>query len=105
MPIYGVSRDPHPLGLSFESIILDDPAYATGSFDAYMDTSQDCATWFAESSMKPIIGGVPVSGGRVLGGIVCNQVAFGAEWRGRAKALQARVTKHEATVAAREVHM
>jgi len=40
------------------------------SFDAYMDTSKDYATWFAESSTEPIIGDVPMSEGRVLGGIV-----------------------------------
>ena len=66
----GVLRDLPPLSLSYKSIVLDDPAYATGSFDAYMDTSRDYAIWFAESSIGPIIGDVPVSGGRVLKGIV-----------------------------------
>ena len=70
MLVYGVPRDLPPLGLSFESIVLDDLAYATGSFDAYVDTSQDYPTWFVESSTRPIIGDVPVGGGRVLGGIV-----------------------------------
>ena len=70
MPIYGVPRDLPPLGLSFESIVLDDLAYATGSFDAYVDTNQDYPIWFAESSTRPIIGDVPVGGGRVLEGIV-----------------------------------
>ena len=40
-----------------------------GSFDAYVDTIKDYATWFAESSMGPIVGDVPMSGGRVLEGI------------------------------------
>ena len=46
-----------------------------------------------------------MSGGRVLGGIVHAQVAFGAKWRLRVKALQAKVTELEATIAARKVHM
>jgi len=58
-----------------------------------VDISRDYAAWFTESSTMPIIGDVPVSGGRVLGGVVRAQVASGAEWRLRAKALQARVTK------------
>ena len=44
MPIYGVPRDPPPLRLLFESVVLDDSTYATGSFNAYMDTSRDYAT-------------------------------------------------------------
>ena len=70
-----------------------------------MDTSRDYATWFIESSTGPIIGDVPVNGGRVLRGLVHAQVAFEVEWRVRVEALQARVTELEATVAAREVHM
>ena len=42
---------------------MDDLAYATGSFDAYMDTRRDSTIWFAESSIGPIIGDVLVSGG------------------------------------------
>ena len=42
--VYGVPRNLPPLGFSFESIVLDDPTYMTGSFDAYVDTSQDYAT-------------------------------------------------------------
>ena len=68
--VYGATRDPPPLGLSFETIVLDDLAYATGSFNAYVDTSRDYATWFAESSTRPIIRDVLVSGGKVLGGII-----------------------------------
>ena len=86
MPIYGVPRDLPPLGLSFETIVLDDSAYTTGSFDAYVDTNQDYATWLTESSAGPIIGDVPVSGGRVVRGIICAQVASKAEWRVHAKA-------------------
>ena len=77
-------RDPLPLGLSFESVVLDNLAYATGSFNVYVDNNRDYATWFTESSTGPIIGDVLVSEGRVLGGIVHAQVASGAKWRLRA---------------------
>ena len=70
MPVYGVPRDPPPHDLTFEAMVLDDPDYATGALDAYIDTSKDYSTWFAESSTWPIIGDVPVSGGRVLRGAV-----------------------------------
>ena len=49
MLVFGVPRDPSPLGLSFESIVIDDPVYAMGSFDAYVDTGRDYATWFTKS--------------------------------------------------------
>ena len=52
-----------------------------------MDINRDYATWFVESFVGPIIGNVPVSGGRVLGGIVCAQMASGAEWSVRVEAL------------------
>ena len=55
MSVYRVPRDSLSPGLSFESIVLDNPAYATSSFDAYVDTSRDFATWFTESSVGPII--------------------------------------------------
>ena len=70
MPVFRVPRDPPLLGFSFKSVVIDDSTYAMGSFDAYMDTSRDYATWFVKSSIRPIIGDVPASGGRVLGGIV-----------------------------------
>ena len=70
MPVYGVPRDPPPHDLTFEAMVLDDPDYATGALDAYIDTSRDYSTWFAESSTWPIIGDVLVSGGRVKGGAV-----------------------------------
>ena len=105
MLAYGVLRDLPPLGLSFETIVLDDPAYATSSFNAHVDTSKYYATWFTESSVGPIIGDVPVSGSRVLGGIICAQVATRVEWRACKKVLQARVTELEATFAFREAHM
>lgn len=35
MLVYRVPRDLPPFGLSFESIVMDDPIYATSSFDAY----------------------------------------------------------------------
>ena len=70
-----------------------------------MDTNRDYATWFAESSTGPIIGDVPVSGGRVLRGIIRTQEATKAEWRVHVKALQARVTELEATLATMEAHV
>ena len=79
MLVFGVPRDLPPLGLSFKPIVVDDSAYVIGSFDAYVDTRRDYATWFAESSAGPIIGDVLMSGGRVLGGIVHAQVASRAE--------------------------
>ena len=36
MPVFGVPRDPPPLGFSFEPIIVDDLDCMTGSFDAYI---------------------------------------------------------------------
>ena len=105
MPVYGVPRDLPPHGLPFETIILYDPAYAMGSFDAYMDTNRDYSTWFAESSTGPIIGDVLVSGGRVLGGFIRAQVATRVEWKAHAKALEARVTELETLFPAREAHM
>ena len=105
MSVFGVPRNPPPLSLSFESIVMENRAYTMGSFDAYVDTSRDYAAWFAESSTMPIIGDVPVSGGRVLGGLVRAQVASGAEWRLHAEALQAKVTELKTAATAREVHM
>ena len=70
MLIYGVPKDPPPCGLSFEAMVMGGPDYVTGTFDAYVDTSRDYSTWFEEFSTGPIIGDVPVSGGRVLEGII-----------------------------------
>ena len=105
MPVYGVPRDPPPHGLSFEAMVLGDPDYARGTFNAYVDTSRDYSTSFAESSTGPIIGDVLVSGGRMLGGVIRTQVATEAEWRAHAKTAKARVTKLEALFTAREAHM
>ena len=71
MLIYGVPKDLPPCGLSFEAMVMGGPDYVTGTFDAYVDTSRDYSTGFAEFSTGPIIRDVPVSGGRVLGGIIC----------------------------------
>ena len=71
MLIYGVPRDPPPCCLSFEAVVMGSPDYVTGTFDAYVDTSRDYSTWFTEFSTGPIIGDVPVNGGRVLKGIIC----------------------------------
>ena len=65
MLVYSVPRDPPPHGLSFEAMVLGDPAYAMGTFDAYADMSRDYSTWFVESSLWPIIGDFPISGGRM----------------------------------------
>ena len=79
MPIYEVPKDPPHQGLSFKAMVLEDPDYATGAFDAYVDTSRDYSTWFVESSARPIIGDVLVRGGRVLRGAIRTQVATRAE--------------------------
>ena len=105
MLVYGVPRDPPPHGLSFEAMVLDDPNYEIGAFDACADTSRDYFTWFAEFSMGHIIGDVPVSGGKVLGGAIHAQVATRAEWRPCVGAVEARVTEFEALFATREAHM
>ena len=105
MPVYGVPRDLRPHGLSFEAMVLGNPAYAMGAFDAYVDTSRDYSTWFVKSSLWPIIGDFPISGGRMLGGVICAQVATRAEWRTCAKAVEARVTKLEALSVDREAHI
>ena len=86
-------------------MVLDNPDYATGIFNAYMDTGKDYSTWFVESSAGPIIGDVPVSGGKVLGGVIHAQVATGAEWKARAETTVARVTEFKALFTAKEAHM
>ena len=89
MPVYGIPKDPPPHGLSFKAIVLDDSDYAVGAFDAFVDMSKDYSTWFAESFTRPIVGDVPVSGGRVLGGAIRAQVAIRAEWRAYAETVEA----------------
>ena len=79
MLVYRVPKDPPLHGLSFEAMVLDDSDYAMGAFDAYVDTNKDYSTWFTKSSTGPIIGDVPVSVGRVLGGAIRTQVATKAE--------------------------
>lgn len=88
--------------MSFEAMVLDDPDYATGAFDAFVDMSRDYSSWFAESSTRPIIRDAPVSEGRVLGGIIRAQVATEAEWRARIKIVEAKVTEFKALFTARE---
>lgn len=105
MPVYRVPRDPPPHDLSFEAMVLDDPDYATSAFDAYVDMSRDYSTWFTESSARPIIGDVPVSGGKVLRGTIRAQVATGVEWRVRAETAEARVTEFEVLFATREAYV
>lgn len=89
MPIYEVPKDLPPHGLSFEAIVLDDLDYTTGASNAYVDTSRDYSTWFVESFVGPIIEDVPVSGGRVLGGVVRAHVATRIEWRVHAEIIEA----------------
>ena len=50
MSVFRVLRDPPPLGLSFEFIVIGGLAYTTSSFNAYVDTSKYYAIWFAKSS-------------------------------------------------------
>ena len=104
MPVYRVPRDLTPHGLSFKAIVLDDLEYAMGAFDAYVDTSRDYSTWFAKSSVGPIIRDVPMNGGKVLEGVVRTQVATGIEWRARAKTAEAKAVEFEALFTARKVH-
>lgn len=49
-----------------------------------------------QSSIGPINGDVPVSGGRMLRGAVGAQVATGVEWRARAETVKARVAEFKA---------
>ena len=44
MLVYGVPRDLPPHSLSFKAVVLGDPDYVTGTFDAYVDTSKDYST-------------------------------------------------------------
>lgn len=44
MQVYGVPRDLSPYGLPFETMVLGDPAYATGSFDAFVELEAIIAT-------------------------------------------------------------
>ena len=83
---------------------MDDPEYAVGAFDAYVDMSRDYSTWFVESSVGPIISDVPVRGGRVLGGVVSTQVATRVEWRGCVETAEARAVEFKALFIAREAH-
>ena len=105
MLVYGVFKDPPPHGLSFETIVLDDLEYVVGAFGAYVDTSRNYSTWFAESSTRLIIKDVPVSRGKVLGGAVRAQVATRVKWRTRAETVEARAAEFEALFTAREGHM
>ena len=104
MPVYEVPKDPPPHGLSFEAIVLDDLEDAVGAFDAYVDMSRDYSTWFTESSAGLIVEDVPVSGGKVLGGTVCAQVAIRVEWRARVETTEAKVAEFEALFTTREAY-
>ena len=55
--------------------------------------------------MRPIIKDVPMTRGRVVGGIVRAQVTTGTKWRARAEASEARVIELEALLTTREAHM
>ena len=105
MLVFGVPKDAPPIVLLFKSTVMDYLAYTMGSFDAYVDTSIDYATWFAASSVGPIMGDITVSRGRVLGGIACAQVTSRPKLRSQVENLQARVTELETATAAKEAHM
>jgi len=68
MLTFRVPRDP-PLEISYLKVIVDDPTYATCSFEGFVIEDTDYATWFLASSAGPIIDDCPVNGGRVLRGI------------------------------------
>ena len=61
-------RDP-PLEISCLKVIVDDPAYATGSFEGFVIEGTDFAAWFLASSNGPIIDDCPLSESKMLGGI------------------------------------
>ena len=48
---------------------MDDPAYATGSFEGFVIEGTDFAAWFLASSNGPIIDDCPLSESKMLGGI------------------------------------
>ena len=44
MLVYGLPKDPPSHGLSFEAMVMVDPDYVTGTFNAYVDMSRDYST-------------------------------------------------------------
>lgn len=80
MPVFKVPKDPPPQR-SCPEIILDDLAYAIGSSKGFLIVATNYATWFLESSARPIIDDCPISGGRVLGGIARTRQVSKAQLR------------------------
>lgn len=48
---------------------LDNPDYATGSFEGFVMEDTNYITWFLQSSARPIMDDCLVRGGKGLGGI------------------------------------
>jgi len=69
MLAFRVPRD-SPRELSCSTMILDDLNYGIGSFEGFVIEGTDYITWFLQSLTMSIIDDCPVSGGRVLRGIV-----------------------------------
>lgn len=86
MLTFRVPRDP-PLEISYPKVIVDDPAYATGSFEGFLIEDTNYAAWFLVSLAGPIINVCPLSGGRALGGITHAQRALEAHLGSHVEAL------------------
>ena len=104
MLIFRVPRDP-PSEISFPDMVLDNPAYVIGSFEGFVTSNTDYATWFSESSTRPIINDCPVSGGRIFGGIASTRRASEARLMLHVETLQARVRDLESATATKEGYM
>ena len=81
---------------------MDDLDYTIGSFDSFIKEDIDYFTWFLQSSVGPIMGDFPISGGKVLDGIARARWALEAHLRLRVDTLQARVRDLEGAVVARK---
>lgn len=68
MSVFKVPRDPPPK-ISYPAMIMDNPAYAIGSFKGFLTVTIDYATWFLESSDGPITDNFLLNRGKVLGRI------------------------------------
>ena len=101
MPAFRVPRDP-PHQISCPNMILDDPAYAIGSFEGFLTVATDYATWFLESSIEFIIDDCLVSGGRLLRGIAYAQWALEARLRLHVETLKAQARDLESVAAIKD---
>lgn len=104
MPVFRVPKDPPPR-TSCPEIILDDLVYAVSSFKGFLIVATDYATWFLESSAKPIIEDCPISGGWLLGGITRAQQVSEAWLRLHVVTLYAWVRDLEGAATARDGYM